>query len=219
VNAADGQAYVWIPPGSFAMGCSSGDGDCQPDEMPVHTVRLRRGFWLARTEVSNAQYEKRVQASQRADGATGSDPAVGMDWSQAKAYCAAIGGRLPTEAEWEYAARAGSRERYYDTLSEVAWFENNSGDRSHPVGQKAPNAYGLHDTLGNVYEWVLDRYYNKYDDTTDAVEEPLAPNASAVARGGAWHSEAKDVRVSKRFGVPKDYADANVGVRCALNGP
>jgi formylglycine-generating enzyme required for sulfatase activity len=218
VNAADGQTYVWIPPGSFAMGCSSGDGDCQPDEMPVHTVRIRRGFWLARTEVTNAQYDKRVKASPRAEGATGSDPAVGMEWSQAKAYCAAIGGRLPTEAEWEYAARAGSRERYYDTLSEVAWFENNSGDRSHPVGQKSPNAYGLHDMLGNVYEWVLDRYYNQYDDTTDGVEEPLAPNASAVARGGAWHSEAKDVRVSNRFGVPKDYADANVGMRCALNG-
>jgi formylglycine-generating enzyme required for sulfatase activity len=217
INQADGQAYLWIPPGSFAMGCSSGDGDCEPDEMPVHTVRIRRGFWLARTEVTNAQYEKRSKGSRRADGAGNSHPAVGMDWSEAKAYCAAIGGRLPTEAEWEYAARAGSRERYYDTLSEVAWFENNSDDRSHPVGQKAPNAYGLHDMLGNVYEWVLDRYYNKYDDTTDAVEEPLASNASAVARGGAWHSEGKDVRVSNRFGVPPDYADANVGLRCALS--
>jgi formylglycine-generating enzyme required for sulfatase activity len=219
INPADGQTYAWIPPGSYAMGCSSGDGDCGPDELPVHTVRIRRGFWLARTEVTNAQYEKRVKGAQRADGAGPSHPAVGIDWAEAKAYCAAIGGRLPTEAEWEYAARAGSRERYYDTLSEVAWFENNSDDGSHPVGQKAPNAYGLHDMLGNVYEWVLDRYYNQYDDTTDAVEEPLAPNASAVARGGAWHSAAKDVRVSNRFGAPTNYADANVGVRCALNGP
>jgi formylglycine-generating enzyme required for sulfatase activity len=218
VNAADGQTYVWIPPGSFAMGCSSGDGDCQPDELPVHTVRIPRAFWLARTEVTNAQYEKRAK-TERATGATSTDPAVGMDWSEAKAYCAAIGGRLPTEAEWEYAARAGSRERYYDTLSEVAWFETNSGDRSHPVGQKPPNAFGLYDMLGNVYEWVLDRYYNQYDDTSDAIEEPLAPNASAVARGGAWHSGAKDLRVSNRFGVPTDYADANVGLRCALNGP
>jgi formylglycine-generating enzyme required for sulfatase activity len=216
VNAADGQVYAWIPPGSFAMGCSSGDGDCQPDEMPVHTVRIRGGFWLARTEVTIAQYAKRMKPSPRPDGASDKDPAVGMDWSEAKAYCAAIGGRLPTEAEWEYAARAGSRERYYDTLSAVAWFENNSDDRRHPVGQKAPNAYGLHDMLGNVYEWVLDRYYNQYDDTTDEIEEPLAPNASAVARGGAWHSEAKDVRVSNRFAVPPDYADANVGLRCAL---
>jgi len=218
VNAADGQTYLWIPPGSFAMGCSGGDGDCQPDELPVHTVRIRRGYWLARTEVTNAQYAKRAK-TERASSATDADPAVGMDRSEAKKYCAAIGGRLPTEAEWEYAARAGSRERYYDTLSDVAWFENNSGDRSHPVAQKSPNAFGLYDMLGNVYEWVLDRYYDKYDDTDDAIEEPIAPNASAVARGGAWHSSAKDLRVSNRFAVPTDYADANVGVRCALNGP
>ena len=218
VNAADGQTYVWIPPGSFAMGCSSGDGDCEPDELPVHTVRIRRGFWLARTEVTIAQYAKRMKPTPRRDGATNDEPAVGMDRAEAKTYCAAVGGRLPTEAEWEYAARAGSRERYYDTLSEAAWFETNSDDRSHPVGQKAPNAFGLHDMLGNVYEWVLDRYYNKYDDTTEEIEEPLAPNASAVARGGAWHSRAKDLRVSNRFGVPTDYADANVGVRCALSG-
>jgi formylglycine-generating enzyme required for sulfatase activity len=215
INAADGQVYVWIPPGSFAMGCSSGDGECESDEMPVHTVRIRRGFWLARTEVTNAQYAKRAK-TERATGATDADPAAGMDWGEAKKYCAAVGGRLPTEAEWEYAARAGSRERYYDTLSEVAWFENNSDDRSHPVGQKVPNGFGLHDMLGNVYEWVLDRYYNKYDDTSEAIEEPLASNASAVARGGAWHSRAQDVRVSNRFGVPNDYADANVGLRCAI---
>ena len=219
VNAADGQTYAWIPPGGFAMGCSSGDGDCQPDEMPVHTVRIRSGFWLARTEVTNAQYEKRVAGSERAEGATGAHPVVGVSRLEAKAYCAMIGGRLPTEAEWEYAARAGSRERYYDTLSRIAWYDGNSDERSHPVGEKAANAYGLHDMLGNVYEWVLDRYYNKYDDTTDEIEEPLPSNSSAVTRGGAWHADAIGVRVSNRVAVPRDYADGDTGFRCALNGP
>jgi len=219
VNAADGQTYAWIPPGSFAMGCSAGDGDCAPDELPVHTVRIRRGFWLSRTEVTNAQYDKRMTGTERLQGATGIHPVVGMSRVEAKAYCAKIGGRLPTEAEWEYAARGGSRERYYDTLSEIAWFEANSGDHSHPVGEKAPNAYGLYDMLGNVYEWVLDRYYNKYDDTTDEIEEPLPGNSSAVTRGGAWHSDAKNVRVSNREDVPRDYADLDTGFRCALNGP
>jgi len=217
VNAADGQTYMWIPPGRFSMGCSAGDAECQPDELPVHAVRIRRGYWLARTEVTNTQYEKRMKPTQRARGAGGNHPVVTVDWSEAKAYCAAIGGRLPTEAEWEYAARAGSPERYYDTLSEVAWYERNSGDHSHPVGQKEPNAFGLHDMLGNVYEWVLDRYFNQYDDSAEEVQEPLAPNASATARGGAWHSEGKDVRVSNRFAAPPDYADANVGFRCALS--
>ena len=218
INAADGQVYVWIPPGSFAMGCSSGDNECAPDETPVHTVRIRAGFWLARTEVANAQYEKRMPKAGQLDRAsTGAHPAIGMTRVEAKDYCAKIGGRLPTEAEWEYAARAGSRERYYDTLSQIAWFEGNSDDQPHPVGQKAANAYGLHDMLGNVYEWVLDRYYNKYDDTTDDVEEPLPPNASAVTRGGAWHSEARNLRVSNREDVPRDYADLDTGFRCALN--
>ena len=218
INAADGQVYVWIPPGSFAMGCSSGDNECAPDEMPVHTVRIRNGFWMARTEVTNAQYEKRMpRAAQLERAATGAHPAIGMTRIEAKEYCAKIGGRLPTEAEWEYAARAGSRERYYDTLSQIAWFDGNSDDQPHPVGQKAANAYGLYDMLGNVYEWVLDRYYNQYDDTTDEVEEPLPPNSSAVTRGGAWHSEARNLRVSKRQDVPRDYADLDTGFRCAIN--
>ena len=220
INTADGQVYVWVPPGSFAMGCSNGDGDCDPDELPVHTVRIRRGFWLGHTEVTNAQWAKRMKPTPRLDRA-GSElhPVVSVERTEAKAYCAAIGGRLPTEAEWEYAARAGSRERYYDTLSEIAWFEDDSDDSPHPVGQKAANAYGLYDMLGNVSEWVLDRYYNKYDDTTDEIEEPLPPNSSAVTRGGAWHSNAKGVRVSNRIEVPRDYADYDTGFRCALDGP
>jgi len=218
INAADGQIYVWIPPGSFAMGCSRGDNDCAPDELPVHTVRIRRGFWLARTEATNGQWVKHMKPAPRLDRAgTDSHPVVGMERVEAKEYCGKIGGRLPTEAEWEYAARAGSTDRYYDTLAQIAWFETNSDDQPHPVGQKEPNAYGLYDMLGNVYEWVLDRYYNKYDDTTDEIEEPLPPNSSAVTRGGAWQVDAKGLRVSNRVDVPRDYADLDTGFRCALD--
>ena len=218
VNAADGQVYVWIPPGSFAMGCSRGDDDCQPDELPVHTVRIKLGFWLAHTEVTNAQWAKRMKPTPKLDRAgTDTHPVVSVERGEAKAYCAAIGGRLPTEAEWEYAARGGSSDRYYGTLTEIAWFENDSDDSPHPVGKKAANAYGLYDMLGNVSEWVLDRYYNKYDDTTDEVEEPLPPNSSAVTRGGAWHSDAKGLRVSNRVDVPRDYADYDTGFRCAID--
>jgi formylglycine-generating enzyme required for sulfatase activity len=219
VNKADGQTYMWIPPGRFTMGCSAGDGDCEPDEMPAHAVRIRTGFWLARTEVTAAQYAKHAPPGMPAGSGSGQEPVTDVDRAAAKAYCAAIGGRVPTEAEWEYAARAGTTERHYDApLADLAWFEANSDDHAHPVGLKTPNAFGLHDMLGNVYEWVLDRYYNKYDDTDDTVEEPTVPNAYATARGGAWTSRARDLRVSNRFGGPLDMADANIGFRCALSG-
>ena len=115
-----------------------------------------------------------------------------------------------------YAARAGSADRYYDTLAKWRGTSATATTTAIPWRRRAPNAFGLYDMLGNVYEWVLDRYYNKYDDTSEEIEEPLASNATAVARGGAWHAEAKDVRVSNRS-APPDYADANVGFRCALS--
>jgi formylglycine-generating enzyme required for sulfatase activity len=202
---------------------------CESDEMPPHAVRIAAGFWLARSEVLGSRYTAgRRVASRTVAGASarmpthtptpGDDlPATGVTWAEAKAYCNSVGGRLPTEAEWEYAARAGTTERYYDSLASIAWYEDNSGDHLHAVAGKSANAFGLYDMLGNVYEWVLDRYYNKYDDTDTTVEQPLAANASGVARGGAWTSGANDVRVTNRLALPPDAAEPNVGFRCALN--
>jgi formylglycine-generating enzyme required for sulfatase activity len=204
VNAKDGESYVWIPPGRFLMGCSTGDPACEEDEKPTHTVEIQRGFWLARTERS-------------VDGM----PVTGVSWAAAKSQCAAVGGRLPTEAEWEYAARAGTSTRYYDSLPAIAWFSDNSGDGPQAVGGKAPNGFGLHDMLGNVSEWVLDRYYNAYDDTSDPVnnvEEPLAGNATAVARGGSWVSDQDGVRVSRRLQMEPDAEEVHIGFRCAVDG-
>jgi formylglycine-generating enzyme required for sulfatase activity len=202
VNVKDGESYVWIPPGRFIMGCSTGDPACENDEKPTHTVEIPRGFWLARTERSVAGL-----------------PMTGVSWAAAKSHCSAVGGRLPTEAEWEYAARAGTSTRYYDSLTAIAWFSDNSGDGPHAVGGKTPNAFGLHDMLGNVSEWVLDRYYNEYDDTSDptSVEEPLAPNASAVARGGSWVSGADGIRVSRRIEMEPDAEEPYMGFRCAAD--
>lgn len=217
VNPRDGETYVWVAPGLFTMGCSAGDSRCEPDEMPAHPVRLNKGFWLARTEVTSAQFLKvRGVVRLTANTKDASAPVVGVTWQEAKDYCAAVGGRLPSEAEWEYAARAGSATSYYDALDSIAWYEENSSEQAHRVGSKAANAFGLHDMLGNAYEWVRDRYYNEYDEEADdTVEEPLLPNASAVARGGAWTSGARDVRVSNRLALPPDAAEPNVGFRCA----
>jgi len=219
-NPADGETYVWIPPGTFTMGCSAGDGQCADSERPAHPVDIAQGFWLARTETTIAAYRKFAQSHKvEAQQGDGKLPVTGITWAQARAYCAAVGGRIPSEAEWEYAARGGKAGAYYGVVPAIAWYADNSGGMPHEVGGKEPNAYGLYDMLGNVSEWVLDRYYNKYDLTSpatgNAIELPLPSNSSAVARGGFWDGDAGTIRVSHRAGYPSDDAEPIVGFRCA----
>jgi formylglycine-generating enzyme required for sulfatase activity len=221
-NPMDEQKYVWIAPGTFTMGCSPGDSECGDNEKPAHPVDIEKGFWLAQTEVTISAYKK-VAAKHALELPAGDAtlPMTGLTWAKAKAYCAAIGGRLPTEAEWEFAARAGDSQAYYGMPSKIAWFAENSGDKRHPVGGKLPNAFGLYDMLGNVREWVLDRYYNKYyldsPPTGPNVDQPLAPPATAVVRGGFWGSEATSVRVSHRAEQETDAVDDTIGLRCAVD--
>jgi formylglycine-generating enzyme required for sulfatase activity len=216
VNSKDGLTYVWIPPGTFTMGCSPGDTQCQPDESPSHLVELPNGFWLGQTEVTNAAYH-RVVPSASFPANEANLPKVGLSRPEAQAYCAAVGGRLPSEAEWEYAARGGVAGPYYGVPSKIAWYAANSDGVRHEVATKLPNAYGLHDMLGSASEWVLDRYYNKYDIEAPAignVEQPRAPNATAVMRGGFWESEAENIRASHRAEQEKDLPVPMAGVRC-----
>jgi hypothetical protein len=216
VNPKDGQTYVWIPPGRFTIGCSPGDSSCEKDEFPSHAVRIRQGFWMSRTEVTKGEYAKGRGSS--IPSAEGDLPAADVDWQDAKRYCTAVGGRLPTENEWEYAARAGSTSSRYDVLADIGWYADNSDDHVHPVAQKTANTFGLFDMLGNVYEWVADRYFNAYDEEdSGSVVEPLAGNASGVARGGGFESPAKDLRASNRWGVPPDMAQGNIGFRCVAD--
>jgi formylglycine-generating enzyme required for sulfatase activity len=217
VNPRDGQTYIWLPPGRFVMGCSPNDPACDGDEKPPHSVDLNTGFWLARTEVTRGQYTRLVGG---AKSAIDEDlPVTGISWASAKAYCAAAGGRLPSEAEWEYAARAGTTTRYYGTLPAIAWFADNADGQPQRVAAKMPNAFGLHDMLGNVSEWARDRYYNAYDDSADPtiVEEPLAGNASGVARGGSWLSDEDGVRVSRRLEMLPDAEEPHIGFRCVID--
>jgi len=151
INPQDGLTYLWIPPGNFTSGCSPGDNECFPDEYPPRKVTLTRGFWLGKTEVTQAAFERLMGYNPSVF--EGPDlPVEYVSWVEADQYCRTVGGRLPSEAEWEYAARAGTTGSRYGNLDEIAWYWGNSRS-THPVGQKKPNAFGLYDMLGNVVEW------------------------------------------------------------------
>ena len=205
-NPLDGQPYVWIPPGEFQMGCSPGDDECFSNEKPQRLVRITRGFWLGQTPVTVGAYKRFAESKgvsmpgepvlgKRQLNPRWSDleqPMVMVTWEEARSYCESWArGRLPTEAEWEWAARAGGTAARYGDLDAIAWYADNSGNqpldstrawekdaasdwekylrilekngnRIQRVKQKQPNPWGLYDMLGNVWEWVGDWYEEDY---------------------------------------------------------
>jgi formylglycine-generating enzyme required for sulfatase activity len=197
VHPKDGLKYVWIPPGKFSMGCSPGDSECQPDERP-HEVTLTKGFWLGQTEVVQSAYEKfstRNLSRHRGPNL----PVETVTWDEANTYCQTIGGRLPTDAEWEYAARAGTTASRYGDLDRIAWHAGNADARTHDVATKEPNAWGLYDMIGNVVEWTADWYDEKYWDTAPATDPP-GPSTGRFrsVRGGGRNPGPGSYRVSFR---------------------
>ena len=198
----DGLHYVWIPPGVFAIGCSPGHAECFGWESTSHPVRIDKGFWIGQTEVTQAAYltvTRKNPSRYRGPNL----PVDQVSWSNAKSYCDAIGMRLPTEREWEYAARGRSAGARYDSLDSIAWYDANSGDRTHEAALKKPNAFGLYDMLGNVWEWVQDAYE--------------ADPEQRILRGGSFYNVARDLRVSNRLWAPAATAHRNMGFRCASN--
>jgi len=227
-NPRDGLKYVWIPPGTFQMGCSPGDSECYYDEEPSHQVTISKGFWVGQTDVTEGAYKVFAESSGRqmpaASGINGRKndniPMVNVSWDDAQAYCGWVGGRLPTEAEWEYAARGGSREARYGPIDEIAWYEKNSGEGIHEVAQKRPNGFGLYDTLGNVWQWVGDWYAGKYYQRSPATD-PAGPSSGVdrVLRGGSWVSNPRDVRASVRGRTRRPSGTGSVGFRCVEEAP
>ena len=223
VNPKDGLTYVWIPPGKFTMGCSPNDTMCAPDEKPAHPVTLTKGFWMGQTPVTNAAWAKFPSPSGWGDrqvthagktlkiSQTTSQPnvpAVGMLWDEARVFCQKAGGRLPTEAEWEYAARAGNTGVRYAKLSAIsASTEQNGKERSlpgpAPVAQKEKNAWNLYDMYGNVLQWTEDRFSPTYYDQR-VEQDPQGPSEGAprVVRGGSFERNAATrLRASDRMSL------------------
>ena len=203
-----GNDFVRIPPGEFRMGSKSSEAD--DDEQPRTRVTISRGFYLGKYEVTQGQWEAVMGSNpSRFDECGPNCPVENVSWEDVQEFIgklnAAAGGnryRLPTEAEWEYAARAGTMGDRYGNLDAIAWYEDNSGSRTHPVGQKEPNAWGLYDMLGNVTEWVGD-WYGPYPG--GSVTDPRGPGSGSlrVSRGGSWGGVARFCRAPiRRYGVP-----------------
>ena len=213
VNPKDGLTYVWVPPGAFLMGCSLGDRECADFEHPSHPVTLTKGFWLGQTPVTQAAYQKLI-GKNPSHFKGDSLPVENVSWEEASAYCKAAGGRLPTEAEWEYAARAGSTGARYGELDAIAWYVGNSQLRTHEVGGKLKNGFGLYDMLGNVWEWTAD-WYGTY--TPEEATDPKGPASGSyrVLRGGSWDVRPKFLRVSYRSWVEPVSRYTGHGFRCA----
>jgi len=207
---------VSIPAGCFMMGSTDGDYD----EKPVHQVCLD-AFSMDKYDVTQGAYRAATGKNPSYFSNCGDNcPVEQVNWNEARSYCEGQGKRLPTEAEWEYAARAGTTTRYYwgnDTseAGRYAWYSSNSGNTTHPVGQKEPNAWGLYDMVGNVWQWTADWYAKDYYGSSPE-RNPKGPGSGSlrVFRGGSWRSAPAGLRSARRdYGTPVYRRDL-LGLRC-----
>lgn len=208
--------FVLIPAGEFLMGSHDGNAD----ERPVHRVRLSRPFYLGKHEVTQAQWETVMRSNPSGFKGDPNRPVERVSWEDVQEFIRRLnareGGttyRLPTEAEWEYAARAGSTTTYSfgedsGRLGTYAWYWDNAGKQSHPVGQLMPNAWGLHDMHGNVREWVQDWYSAPYTMETEPDPQGPVSGSSRVNRDCSWANSVRFCRSTKRsLALPGDRFD------------
>jgi sulfatase modifying factor 1 len=239
--------YARLPAGSFEMGCVPGDALCADDEKPRHRVSIPRDLWMMKNTVTVRAYKKFAKATRRAlprppDFNPGwrleDHPIVLVKWDEAAAYCAWAGGRLPTEAEWEYAARGGRDGLKYpwgDTITTAnANFDDPAGSdkwlNTAPVGSYPPNGFGqydmtgdvfgLHDMAGNVWQWCAD-WYDKDYYAQSPERDPGGPAAGKqrVLRGGSWYAVPSSLRTSQRHRMRPDYGAQDFGFRCVRDTP
>lgn len=239
--------WVYVQGGLFEMGSTSNDANF--DEQPIHSVTVS-DFEISKYEVTNAQYCQFLNETDVSPDGTFDDilyidvqngfcqidtaggmfvvengmenyPVILVTWYGADAFCEWAGGRLPTEAEWEYAARGGQQSGEYiyagsNNVEDVAWYVGNSNNQTHPIGQKQPNELGLYDMSGNVDEWCRD-FYDEYYYYNSPQNDPQGPEAGYyhVLRGGSHSDEARAVRCADRNMNVPDHRNESIGFRCA----
>jgi len=197
------------------MGSQSSESGRDSDEGPQHQVTLSP-YLMSKTEVTQAVYE-RVMGTNPSKFKGSDRPVENVSWNDCKAFCEKAGLSLPTEAQWEFAARGGTQSEYYfgndsSSLGDYAWYGSNSSSQTHPVAQKKPNAYGLYDMAGNVWEWCSD-WYAGYP--SNSVTDPVGPSNGSfrVSRGGSWCNLASRCRSAYRDDWSPDNRIVYLGFR------
>ena len=215
-----GMEFVLIPSGEFMMGSNNG----WDREQPVHKVTISQPFYLGKYEVTQAQWKVVMGTNPSRFTDDPNLPVENASWEDVQKFIRRLNAiergtkyRLPTEAEWEYGARAGPEgTRYHTDVDAIAWYSGNSNRKTHAVGQKLPNAWGLYDMHGNVWEWVQDWYAEEYYQRSPT-RDPQGPDegASRMIRGGSWNFVARDCRAAIRYNYAPDFRGYYLGFRLA----
>ena len=226
-----GITMIYILPGEFIMGSDKWNSD----EKPAHKVRISQPFWIGECEITQSQYQEIMNASPSLYIGKES-PVEQISWEDAAEFCKRLNEiekkegrvpagyiyRLPTEAEWEYACRAGTVDDYPGKPDDISWNGSNSENSTQDVGTKSPNPWGIHDMNGNVWEWCLDSCgYGETGVSTDAYKDGITDPFSSkgdfkILRGGSWCFDVKFCRTTKRYADKADFSTADIGMRIVL---
>jgi formylglycine-generating enzyme required for sulfatase activity len=220
---------VGLPAGQFLMGSPDSDPDAKSDEKPQHPVKVN-SFAIGKYPVTQAQYQAVMGNNPSRFQNNPQNPVEMVSWNDAQAFCQKLSQitgktyRLPTEAEWEYACRAGTTTRYYfgddaNELGDYAWYYGNSGGTTHPVGQKKPNAWGLYDMSGNVWEWCEDNYDSYENAPRDGTAWLTNDSDVRILRSGSWNLYSYNCRSAIRIGDIPSRVNDFLGFRVACVSP
>ncbi len=224
-----GMTFVWVPAGGFLMGSLHSEPHSQRHERPRHFVTLTQGFWMGKYEVTQEQW-LHLMGNNPSHFQGGNRPVEMVSWNDVQGFIAELNYyrgettfSLPTEAQWEYAARGGVPDHIYsggNNANQVGWHYFNSGRKTHEVGEKPSNAWGLHDMSGNVWEWCQDWYNRKYYVHCSCVD-PTGPGSGVkrLIRGGSWGSYQWCMRPAFRFCYTPNSYGMDVGFRLVMHLP
>ena len=217
---------VRVEAGTFTMGATPEMKDSWDDEKPTHQVTLTNDYYIGKYEVTQALW-KAVMGNNPSKFNGDNLPVERVSWDDCQEFINKLNGitgktfRLPTEAEWEYAARGGKKSRGYrysgsNNISDVAWYDGNSGNRTHAVGSKQANELGVYDMIGNVFEWCQD-WYGSYSSFSQTNPTGAISGSHRVERGGSWENTARNCRSSFRYDVTPDGRGSYLGLRLILS--